>query len=110
MNFHIWHQHRDLLRKAGLSKKSEKYVASFIDHIIYAIALISPIMTIPQVVKIFAEQNASGVSAMTWLTYVITSAFWVFYGILHNEKPIIYSNILWVFLSFLIVIGTMIYG
>lgn len=110
MHFHIWKKHRDILREAGLSRKSEQRIVSFVDHVIFAVAVIGPIMTIPQVVKIWAEQNAAGVSVLTWGTYIFTSLFWLVYGIIHNEKPIIFANIMWIVLSILVVVGTVIYG
>ena len=37
----------------------------FLDKVIYAVGIIGPIMTIPQITKIWFEQNADGVSVIT---------------------------------------------
>lgn len=67
-------------------------------------------MTIPQLTKIWVEKNASGVSAVSWGAYLVTAIFWLLYGILHKEKPIIFTYSAWIVLEILIVIGTITYG
>ena len=81
-----------------------------LDKTIYIIGIIGPIMTIPQLIKIWVEKNASGVSAISWCAYLITAIFWLIYGIAHKEKPIIFTNILWIILEAIIIVGTIIYG
>ena len=82
----------------------------FIDHAIYVVGLIGPIMTIPQLTKIWIEKNASGVSAISWATYTIISIFWVIYGVAHKEKPLIVISGIWVVLEFFVVFETLMYG
>lgn len=67
-------------------------------------------MTIPQVTKIWIDKNASGIAVISWVTYLITTIFWLIYGIMHKEKPIIFLNIIWIFLQISIIVGTLIYG
>ncbi|MBW2978357.1 hypothetical protein KY331_05930 [Candidatus Woesearchaeota archaeon] len=98
-----------------IHKKHEKYphpdkFKRFMDKAIYAGGVIGPIMTIPQLTKIWIDKNASGVSAISWFTYLITAVFWVIYGIQHKEKPIIYTYGVWIILDAFIVIGTIMYG
>lgn len=80
------------------------------DKVIYVIATFGPVMTIPQLIKIWVEKNAIGVSALTWSAYLIVAIFWLIYGKMHNEKPIIYSSILWIIAESLVVIGAIIYS
>jgi uncharacterized protein with PQ loop repeat len=79
------------------------------DRIIYIIAFIGPVMTIPQLINIWVDKQTAGVSAISWATYLIVSIFWLIYGILHREKPIIFSSCIWIVLDLLIVVGTLIY-
>ena len=67
-------------------------------------------MTIPQVTTIWIDKNAGGVSLITWSTYFVTSIFWLTYGILHKEKPIIVTYIAWLFLDAAVAIGAFIYS
>jgi uncharacterized protein with PQ loop repeat len=82
----------------------------FLDKSIYFIAVASPLMTLPQLIKIWIEQTATGVSAITWFAYLVSSMFWLTYGIAHKEKPIIITNILWIILDIAVIIGILIYG
>lgn len=81
-----------------------------LDKVIYLVGVLGPVMTLPQIIKIFVLQNASGVSFITYFFLTIFSGVWLAYGIVHKEKPIIISNILWIVSELLIVIGTILYG
>ncbi len=96
--------------KGNRKSHKETRLKRFVDTFVYFIALVGPVMTIPQVAKIWIEQNAAGVSLISWSTYLVTSTFWLIYGIVHKEKPIIFSNIVWIFLNVVIVLGTIYYG
>lgn len=80
------------------------------DWLIYFVAVLGPLVAIPQVLKIWIEQNASGVSIISWGAYLLGSIIWITYGLIHNEKPIIISNILWMIANIFIVIGIFVYG
>lgn len=83
---------------------------NLMDRLIYFIGIVGPIMTIPQIYKIFAEQNAAGVSLISWSTYAITGFFWLVYAIMHKEKPLIFTYCLWIIVDLLIVLGVILYG
>lgn len=98
-----------------IHKKHEPYPhpnkwKRFMDKAIFAVGVFGPIMTIPQLVKIWGERNASGVSAISWGAYLITAIFWLAYGIMHREKPIIFTYSIWILLEILIITGTLLYG
>lgn len=80
------------------------------DRVIYAMGIIGPIMTIPQLTKIWLEQSAAGVSVISWATYLLIAVTWTVYGILHKEKPIIFTYAIWILLDILIVFGVILYG
>lgn len=81
----------------------------FMDRAIYVAGIGSPLMTLPQIYKIFSTQDAAGVSLATWLGLTIFACFWVAYGFVHKEKPIIISYSLWVLLQATIVVGVILY-
>ena len=83
---------------------------NFMDRMIYVVGVFGPIMTIPQLSKIWIEQNAAGVSAISWTAYLIAAIFWLIYGIMHKETPIILTYSLWIILEVFIIIGIIIYG
>lgn len=81
-----------------------------LDKLIYMVAFTGPIMTLPQIIKIWGEKSAAGVSVASWTTFSVLSVFWLIYGVVHKEKPIIISSTLWFILDTFIVVGTLMYG
>ena len=82
---------------------------TFIDKFVYVLAFAGPLMTIPQILEIWVHHNGEGVSALTWSAYFIFNIFWLTYGILHKEAPIILAYILWMFVNGSVAIGAMLY-
>ncbi len=79
------------------------------DKMIYFVGLSGPIMTIPQLFKIWVERSTSGVAEITWVAFLIIAVFWLAYGILHKEKPIIITYTGWLIMDALILIGLILY-
>ncbi len=80
------------------------------DKLIYIVALIWPILTIPQVWMVWVDKNAAWLSLFTWTAYVVSPILWLIYGIVHKEKAIIFSNILWIIVDMAVLTGAIIYG
>lgn len=80
------------------------------DKAIYFVGAFGLIMTIPQLTKIWIGKNASGVSIISWSAYLITATFWLLYGIMHREKPIIFIYSGWILLDLAIILGIILYG
>lgn len=106
---HHFHIRKRIHQKHEPYPHPEKW-KKFVDKAIYAVAIFGPLMTLPQVIKIWVEKNAAGVSAITWTAYLLVAVFWLIYGIMHKEKPIIVMNSLWIFLEIFVVAGILIYG
>lgn len=105
----------DELKKSGFDqtqieqvKRSSKF-ERIMHKLIFGIALIWPILTIPQILTIWVEKNASWLSLFTWGAYVISNTCWLIYGIVQKEKAIIFGNILWVIVNTAVTIGVIIY-
>jgi MtN3 and saliva related transmembrane protein len=77
------------------------------EQLMIIVGLVSPIATIPQVIKIFAThpQHAAGQSLITWTVYTVLGALWVIYGVHHREWPLIIGNIAGVIMYGLVVVG-----
>ena len=108
-SLHHFHKRKRIHKKLEEYPSPNKWI-SLIDNLTYFVAIFGPIMTIPQVTKIWIDKNATGVSIISWVSYLIAAVFWLIYGIAHKEKPIIFANIIWIFLEILIITGTFIYG
>jgi MtN3 and saliva related transmembrane protein len=65
------------------------------------------VATIPTVLKIWCThpQHAGGQSVITWSFYALLAMFWVVYGIYYRHAAIWATNIIYLILYFIIVIG-----
>lgn len=98
------------LHKSLSISPRKKKLRKFIDKLIYLMATVMPIFTLTQVFKIWYYQNAAGVSLIAWSAYFFATIIWLTYGILHEEKPIIYSNAIAVVVNLGVVLGIIFYG
>lgn len=101
---------RKRVKKKKVKIPHKNKLKKFMDKSIYFIAIFGPMMTIHQVIKIWGEKNASGISLISWGGYFIAATFWLTYGVVHKEKPIIITYILWIVLHALVISGTLLYG
>ena len=105
---HLIHEHTDKDNE-HFKKIHEKKWIVWIDKYIYLVAMISIVMTLPQIYDIWVLHKVVGVSIISWATYGLMAVLWTVYGLGHKEKVIIFSNITWIFLDFMIVIGVLIF-
>ncbi len=106
---HHFHVRKRIHQKHETYPHPDKWI-NFMDKAVYVVGAIGPLMTLPQLMKIWVEKNATGVSVASWTGFLLYAIFWLIYGIMHREKPIIFAYILWVTLQALVVIGIIIYG
>lgn len=107
----VLHHHH--VRKR-VHEKLEKYPSPdktkrFLDRVIYFVGVSGPIMTLPQLYEIWINQNTAGVSLISWGWYLATAFVWLTYALVHKEKPLIVTYILWIIIEFFIVLGILIY-
>jgi len=80
------------------------------DRVMYAVGILAPFVTLPQVIQVWIFRDSSGVSAITWLLMGIVALLWCVYGFIHKEKPLIISNALFCIFNFLIILGVFLDG
>ena len=80
----------------------------FLDRFIFVVGLLGPVMTIPQLVNVWVLRETAGVSAISWASYAVFNLVWVTYGIVHREKPIIFTYVLWFFVNAAVALGTVV--
>jgi uncharacterized protein with PQ loop repeat len=92
-----------------LHKKRPNLFNNTIEKLAYVAGIASPIATLPQLFQIWISQNASGISLITWVSYLLIVTIMTLYGIIHKEKPLIimYSSL--VIIDLLIIVGIIIY-
>jgi uncharacterized protein with PQ loop repeat len=93
------------------SKKSRHiYQGLFIDKAIYVAAFIEPATTVPQVLAIYRAKSAAGISMISWVSYLLFSLLWLWYGIIHKQKALIIAYALFAITEILVVAGGLMYG
>lgn len=88
------------------SKRSK----ALIDKSMIVVAILHPLMTLPQVIKIYSTQSAKDLSLLTWVMYVIFGVIFLLYAVAHRIKPLILTQVLWAFMDGAILIGILLYG
>ena len=88
---------------------SKKQKITIIDRLMSLAAIIHPLTAVPQVYDIFTSKDASGVSLVTWLSFMVLGLIFLAYGIVHKLKPFILTQILWFVIDFLVVAGILLY-
>lgn len=81
----------------------------FLDKLLVVIAVIGPLMTFPQILKIYIEKQAIGVSVLSWSLFTLFNIPWIIYGFVHKEKPIVIAYFGWFITNVLVAIGAVIY-
>ncbi len=102
-HYKLHHLHK---REKSKDKKSVK----FLDKFMYIIAIIIPLMTIPQVLLIWINKSAQNISLISWCAFLFSAICWLIYSILHKEKPLIANSILWIILEVFVIVGVIIYA
>lgn len=63
-----------------------------------------PLSAIPQVTNVL-EGNTAGVSLLSWTMFAVFGSVFLCYGVVHNIKPMIINNSLWLIIDALVIIG-----
>ncbi|MBI5306111.1 hypothetical protein HZB04_00745 [Candidatus Wolfebacteria bacterium] len=110
MNHHLHHLHQ----RKRIYQKLEEYPhpnrkIRLLDNIIILIAIFGPLANVIQIIKIFIEKNASGLSFFSWSAYALFNFIWIIYGLAHKEKPIFISGSLWLLTNIIILTEIILY-
>ena len=83
-------------------------------HLLYKslifLAVIGPLTTFPQLYDIFWKKNVLGLSFWTWFSYTLLSLPWLIYGLVHKDKPIFISSLLWFMIQGVVAWGIYLYS
>jgi len=88
---------------------SGKQKTTVIDNLMTVAAVVHPLTAVPQVVKIYTSHDVSGVSIWTWLGFMALGLVFLAYGLAHQLKPFILTQILWFIVDTLVVVGILLY-
>jgi len=100
------HKNQHLSKKHKLNKAKSKSI----DRAVYFAAITEPALVVPQIIRIFSEQDASGVSLGTWVGFEVMTMIWVLYSIEHRQKMVFISSALFMVVQGLVIIGGLLHG
>ena len=80
-----------------------------LEKVLRGLSVLIMLMTVPQVVTVWTGPAVSGVSLVTWLSYLLSAVLWLFYGIRKRDKTIYVACIGWILLDAAVVIGVLLH-
>src|SRR5437879_13291234 len=80
-----------------------------LEKLLRGMSVFTMVMTVPQVLAIWIEHNAGGVSLISWVSYLIAACLWFVYGLQKHDKTIYLACVGWVLLDLAVVIGVVVY-
>lgn len=89
------HLHKHLAHKRRLTN---------LDKLTLMASFAYPLSGIPQVITVF-NGDIDGVSLASWVLFAVFGSLFLCYGIVHNIKPMIINNSLWLVIDGLVIIG-----
>ncbi len=95
-------------QKQRNTEASPSTLQQILDKAIYVVGVFWPMMTLPQLKVIWVDGITEGISLRTRGGYIAFTCVWILYGIVHKEKPIIFTQTLWFIVYSLVVIGTIV--
>lgn len=91
--------------RARLHRPTKKQKELLIKRAVLLVAIVEPLMTIPQIYEVWVNRQIAGVSLTTWMMYAVAAVIWLLYGLQLKDKPLIISSGLWILTELAVVAG-----
>jgi len=98
-----------MITKTKPIKSSKSSISPQFILFVSTVAVIEPIMTIPQAWTIWMNKSAQDVSLLSWSVFLIAAAVWLVYGLKLKSWPLIITSSLWIVLDLIVVVGIILY-
>jgi uncharacterized protein with PQ loop repeat len=82
---------------------------TLLDWSVTVMAVVGPLLGLPQIIEIYTTQNVSGLSLLAWIGFTFYTLVFLTFGIVHKLKPLIITQTLWLATYILIIIGILLY-
>src|SRR4051812_48155970 len=89
---------------------SSKILIRWLDRIAIGAGILGPVMTAPQIYKIYYFQSAMGVSALSWIAFGLLDIPFILYGFVHKDRLILITYILWCTVNLTVALGAVLYS
>ena len=93
-----------LLHNSGLAFRR------LVDWLTLSVAIIEPLVTLPQIITIVVHHTAAGVSISTWVGYDLVTIIWLFYAYFHKIRVILIESSLFMLVQTAVIVVALIYG
>ena len=93
---------------AGVTSAPGTPPPSALEKFLRILSVVTMLMTLPQVLAVWVERNAGGVSLLSWGAYLFSACLWFVYGIQKRDKTIYLACIGWIVLDAAIVVGAVV--
>lgn len=91
---------------AGSSSKPE----TLLRRLLGAMSIFTLLMTVPQILTIWVNQQAAGVSVLSWSAYLLSAVLWFWFGLQQRDRNIYLPCVGWVVLDSAVIAGALLYG
>lgn len=81
-----------------------------IDKVLYPLAIIAPLFTIPQFYEVWFRRQTIGVSSLSWFLMGIMAFVWFIHATQHKDKILQLNTALMIFFNFSIFIGVLVFS
>jgi uncharacterized protein with PQ loop repeat len=78
-----------------------------LDKVISIMSALTMLSTVPQVTQVWLG-TASGVSLVSWASYLVAACLWLIHGVRKHDKSIYLACVGWIILDAAIVIGVIV--
>jgi uncharacterized protein with PQ loop repeat len=83
---------------------------SGLERLLPLLSVVTMLMTVPQVLTIWLQHNAGGVSLLSWGTYLVGACLWFVHGLQKGDRTIYLACVGWIVLDAAVVVGAVLYG
>ena len=83
---------------------------SRLERLLPLLSVVTMLMTVPQVLTIWLQHNAAGVSLLSWGTYLVGACLWFVHGLQKGDRTIYLACVGWIVLDAAVVVGAVLYG
>lgn len=103
-----YHNHKHLKKRTLTVGRSKKPL--FIDRATFVVAVLEPLVTLPQAATLYIHKTAAGVSLSTWVGYEVLTVVWLWYTVVHRDKLILLYQGLFFIIQTTVIAGGLMYG
>ena len=76
-----------------------------LERILGAVSILTMLSTIPQILAVWTGPGPSGVSLVSWASYLVAACLWFVHGIQKRDKSIYLACVGWIILDGGVVLG-----